>query len=430
MKILVANWTWYASGGDWTYVENVTSMYRMHGHTVIPFSMHDERNFPSPYSAYFVKNIDYKKLNKKNIIEGLRVIKKSISSTEAKENLERLLDHVHIDLAHINVIHHYITPIILKTLKERGIKIIWTLHEYTPICPESTFISHGKICEKCFGGKFYHCITNTCKKGSVAASTVAATENYVNKYLNYYQYVDYYLCPSVFLYEKFKSFNFFPEKLVQLYHGYNYEEIEIAKAGTRAITDQITITGTPLKTAKKQTFTGETYIVFVGRLEKIKGVHTLLEAMKSNPGIHLKLIGTGTQEQELKDFAATHQLSNVTFMGKQNRMETLGIINNAQFLVCPSEWYEVLGFTVVEAMALGKPVIGSDIGAIPEMVVSQQTGLLFSPGNAGELAEKIQLLFNDREAIQTMGETASQHIRQLINSERHFSGLQALIPTL
>lgn len=152
--------------------------------------------------------------------------------------------------------------------------------------------------------------------------------------------------------------------------------------------------------------------------------------MKSNPAIHLKLIGNGTQEQELKDYAAAQQLYNVTFMGKQNRQQTLEIINNALFLVCPSEWYEVLGFTVVEAMALGKPVVGSAIGAIPEMVIHQQTGLLFSPGNAEELAEKIQALFNDPEAIMTMGKAASQHIRKLINSEKHFSGLQALIPTL
>ncbi|SEA99234.1 glycosyltransferase family 4 protein [Pedobacter hartonius] len=411
MNILVANWTWYPSGGDWTYVDNITTLYREKGHTVIPFSMKDDRNFPSPWSRFFIENIDYKKIDKKSISAGLQVVKKSIYSTEAKQNLERLLDEIKIDLAHINVIHHYITPVILKTLKDRGIPILWTLHEYTPICPESTFISHGKICEKCFGGAFYHCATNKCKKGSLPASIVAATENYVHNFLNYYQYVDHYLCPSMFLYDKFRSFNFFPEKLVQLYHGYQYNEVEAVQMTSAEIKE-------------------ERYIVFVGRLEKIKGAHTVLKALTDLPDIHLKVVGTGTQEKELQDYATTNQMTNVTFMGKQSKKQTLEIINGAEFLICPSEWYEVLGFTVVEAMALGKPVIGSDIGAIPEMVINGETGILFAPGNAPELSEKIRALFNDQEAILSMGKKAKKHIHQIINTEKHFSGLQKLIPSL
>ncbi|MCX2481827.1 glycosyltransferase [Pedobacter sp. MC2016-15] len=409
MNILVANWTWYPSGGDWTYVDNVTTLYSEKGHTVIPFSMKDDRNFPTPWSRFFIENIDYKKVDKTSISAGLKVIKKSIYNTEAQQNLERLLDEVQIDLAHINVIHHYITPIILKTLKERGIPILWTLHEYTPICPESTFISHGKICEKCKGGSFYHCITNKCKKGSLPASIVAAAENYTHSFLNYYQYVDYYLCPSVFLYEKFKSFNFFPEKLVQLYHGYQYEEVEAIQ--NKSVAD------------KK-------YIVFVGRLEKIKGAHTLLKAMKDHPEIHLKLVGNGTQEEELKAFVSSHEMDNITFMGKQTKQKTLEIIKGSEFLICPSEWYEVLGFTVVEAMALSKPVIGAAIGAIPEMVIDGETGILFAQGNARDLSQKIKALYHDQEAISTMGKQAKTHIHQLINTENHYTGLQKLVPSL
>lgn len=410
MNILVINWTWYPSGGDWTYVENVIDIYQQKGHTVIPFSMKDERNFLSPYSDYFIENIDYKKINRRSITEGIKVVSKSIYSTEAQKNLERLLNDVKIDFAHINVIHHYITPTILKILKEKNIPIIWTLHEYTPICPESTFISHDQICERCFGGAFYNCITHSCKKGSYLASTVAALENYVHKYLNYYAYVNHYVCPSVFLYEKFRSFNFFADKLVQLYHGYDYTEIAAA--------------------ALKQRLFAEKYIVFVGRLEKIKGAHTLLHAIQQCPDIELKIIGTGTQEQALMEFKETHGLTNVTFLGKKTKQETLQIINGAEFLICASEWYEVLGFTVVEAMALGKPVIGSAIGAIPEMVINEQTGYLFEPGNYNQLAEKIRILYADSQQIADLGKNAQQHINQLINTRKHFEGLQKLIPGL
>lgn len=410
MNILVVNWTWYPSGGDWTYVENICKIYRQKGHQVVPFSMKDDRNFPSAYADYFIENIDYKKVDKRSITAGIKVVGKSIYSREAQKNLEKLLANVKIDFAHINVIHHYITPTILKILKEKGIPIIWTLHEYTPICPESTFISHGQICEKCFGGKFYNCVTHSCKKGSYLASTVAALENYVHQCLNYYAFVDHYVCPSVFLYEKFKSFNFFREKLVQLYHGYDYAAIEAVRSIPKPQNNK--------------------YIIFVGRLEKIKGAHTVLKAMKSCPDIQLKIIGTGTQEQELQDFKLRHKLNQVEFLGKQDKQETLQWINGSEFLICAPEWYEVLGFTVVEAMALAKPVIGSAIGAIPEMVMNDETGFLYEPGNFEGLANHIKILYNDEDLKFKLGQNALQHIRQLINNEKHFQGLQKLVKGL
>lgn len=411
MNILVLNWTWYPSGGDWTYVENITNVYRKKGHTVIPFSMKDERNFPSVYSDYFIENINYKTLDKTSLKAGITAVRKSIYSTEAQRNLEKLLSVVKIDFAHVNVIHHYITPVVLKVLKDKKIPIIWTLHEYTPICPESTFISHGEICERCFDGKFYNCVTHTCKKGSYAASTVAALENYVHKYLNYYKYVDYYICPSVFTYNKFRQFNFFKEKLVQLYHGYDYSIIDNLPV-TPSLPDN------------------ERYIVFVGRLEKIKGIQTLIKAMETLPKIQLKVIGNGTLEKELKTLVAENGLKHVKLLGKKTQRETLEIISKADFLVCPSEWYEVLGFTAVEAMALGKPVIGAAIGALPEMVIDKQTGFLFEPGNAQQLATKIELLYNNKQLITEMGLNAQTHIHTIINTEKHFEGLKKLMPAL
>lgn len=410
MNILVVNWAWYPTGGDWTYVENVVNIYRQQGHTVIPFSMKDERNLPTAYNQYFIENIDYKKVNKNSISDGVKVVMKSIYSHEAMNKLANLLEDIHIDFAHINVIHHYITPAILKILKQKGIPIIWTLHEYTPICPDSIFVSHGEICERCFGGKFYNCITHSCKKGSYLASTVAALENYVHKYLNYYKYVDFYICPSVFQYEKYKQFGFFKEKLVQLYHGYDYTETVRAKSISKS--------------------NEERYIVFVGRLEKIKGPKTLLKAMLNNPNIKLKVVGSGLQEDELKAFKEDNHLNNVTFLGKKSKQEVLQIVNGAEFLICPSECYEVLGFTVVEAMALNKPVIGAAIGGIPEMVIDNYTGLLFEPGNVKQLEACIKLLFSNNELIEAMGNNAYHHISQLINNDKHFKGLQKLIPSL
>ncbi|RNL56921.1 glycosyltransferase family 4 protein [Pedobacter jejuensis] len=409
MNILLANWTWFPSGGDWTYIENVSKLYESNGHHVVPFSMQDDRNFPSAYQKYFISNINYKALNnQKKISAGFKVLSKSIYSNEAKKYLNNLLDEVEIHLAHLNLIHHYITPSILEVLKQRNIPIIWTLHDYTAICPQSTFISNDKICEACKGGKFYNAILKKCKKNSLLPSLAAATENYIHRINGYYNYVDFFICPSIFSYQKYKEFNFFKDKLHHLYHSYEF--IETINASSK--------------------FSDEKFVLFVGRLEKIKGVHTLLKAMRNHPNIKLKIIGDGTQEEDLKTYTSQNGMNNVDFLGKKDKFEVWNYIKQSSFLVCPSEWYEVLGFTIVEAMLFGKPVIGADIGAIPETVINDETGLLFKVGNDIDLAAKISLLYNNEPLINKLGENAKKHAGNLFNPRKHFEGLKKLIPAL
>jgi len=411
MNILVANWTWFPSGGDWTYIENITELYEENGHNVIPFSMHDKRNIPSAYQQHFISNINYKELNvNRKLSSGLKVLSKSIYSYEAKEKLENLLNEVDIQLAHLNLIHHYITPSILEVLKKRNIPVIWSLHDYTAICPQSTFISNDKICEDCKGGKFYNAVLNKCKKNSLLPSVAAAAENYIHYARGYYKYVDYFICPSVFSFKKYKSFGFFEDKLHHLYHPYYFDYPEANSVSEASVKDK--------------------YIVFVGRLEKIKGAQTLLKAMEKHPEIKLKIIGDGTDEDNLKIQAKQSNLNNVEFVGNRTKYEVLSAIKDAMFLVCPSEWYEVLGFTIIEAMFLGKPVIGANIGAIPETVIHNKTGFLFEMGNAANLAEKINELYYHDELIKTFGVQARAHVSNLFDPPKYFENLKRIIPLL
>lgn len=411
MNILVVNWTWYPSGGDWTYVENICSLYEQNGHRVIPFSMQDEKNRPSDFEKYFIGHIDYKELHKQNkVLAGMTVLTKSIYSNEAVHNLKQLLKEIKIDLAHLNIIHRYITPGILKVLKQAGIPIVWTLHDYTILCPESTFVSNGQICEACKGGKFYNAALKKCKKNSFLASSVAGLENYVHQFLGYYQFVDYFISPSKFHYEKFKEFGVFGDRLHQLYHSYDTAKF--------------------LPVLEEHTGLSERYILFVGRLEKIKGVQTLLRAMKECPDIRLRIAGDGTEEKDLKEFASRNCPGQVRFEGKKSRDQVRNLISQSDFLVCPSEWYEVLGFTIIEAMLLGKPVIGADIGAISETVIHEQTGLLYPAGDANKLAAAIQRLYDFPDLIKSLGNSAREHVVNLTNPDKHYQRLQDIIPAL
>lgn len=414
MKILLVNWSWYPTGGDWTYIENIQKLYELHGHEVIPFSTHNPKNLPSDFSNYFVKSYDFKKLNKdKNISNGIKAIKTSVVSADALEKLEMLLDTYKIDMAHLHNIHHYITPVIIEKLYKRGVKILWTLHDYKIICPENSFVSNGKLCEKCMGGSFYHCTTNKCKKNSFLASALATFEAYYYHKKNTYNLVDYYLCPSAFLLKKFKEFGFDKAKFFESNLCYDISTI-----------DNFIKNRQPGISQKK-----EKYILYVGRLEKIKGIYTLIEAIK-NTEVVLKIAGSGNEDQHLKNLVQSQEIKNIEFLGFKTKPEIFELIYGAYFGVCPSEWYENFPYSIAEMFLFSRPVIGSDIGGIPELIRDSLTGLLFEPGNPKALKEKIVKLWNDKDLVNELGKNARHHAYKLYNFENHWNKIESVIKQL
>jgi glycosyltransferase involved in cell wall biosynthesis len=412
LNILIVNWTWFPSGGDWTYIENLCKFYESLGHTVIPFSMKNEKNFPTPFSEYFISNIDYRELNKnKSLTSGLKAVKNSIYSTEARSNLKSLLEKYHIDIVHLNNIHHYLTPAsIIPEIKKKNIPIIWTLHDYVILCPNTTFISHEKVCEKCKSGKFYQCILNKCKKDSVQASFVAALESYANTFSNPYKHVDYFICPSVFIKKKFEAFGFDKRKLQQVY---NLFDIHSVSGQYEA----------PPDTAHKP------YIVYVGNILKVKGIFTLVKAM-TGLNLDLQVIGSGEHFGELKELVGNGEIQNVKLLGKMPKEEVFRFVQHALFVVVPSEWYENLPYSLVEALLLAKPVLGADIGGIPELVIDEVTGKLFQPGNEEDLRLKIEWMMSDKDRLIRMGKDAREHALNLVNYDTFARNLTPVFESL
>ena len=413
MKILLVNWSWYATGGDWTYVDNLNKLYTKKGHEVIPFSTHNKKNEYSLYSKNFVSAYDFKELNKhKSISNGMKALKTSIVSRNALFKLDRILKEHDIKVAHLHNLHHYITPAIIEKLHNRGIKILWTLHDYKIICPENSFVSNGKICEKCITGSFYHCTLNMCKKKSFLASMLASFEAYYYHKKNTYDLVDYYLCPSSFIKTKFQKFGFDEKKLFVSNLCYDINLVD-------AYIDNHKNDEALLPSDK--------FILYVGRLEDIKGVKTLIMAVKGTL-IKLKIAGIGNSEVEIKSLIENEHISNVDMLGFKCKDEVFGLIKNAAFGVCPSEWYENFPFSISETFLFSKPVVGSDIGGIPELVIDGKTGLLFEHGNVQDLQNKLLQLWNNDESTSVMGKNARIHAYDLYNFETHWNKIKSLLP--
>ncbi len=370
------------------------------GHKVIVFSMNHPKNFNSDYSKYFVKYIDYiEEMKKINIFSALKVFKRTIYSVEAKKKIENLIEDEKPDIAHLQNIHHHLTPSIVYSLKKHNIPIIWTLHDYAIICPNTSFLSHDHICERCKKRKYYWPLIERCKKKSLGASAMAALEIIIHRTMRFNDMVDVFIAPSNFLRNKLVEYGFDQKKIVCLPHF-----IDIDSVG-----EQVNACD---------------YYLYVGRISEEKGIKTLIDAaVNVNAGM-LKIAGDGPILKEISDYANSKDKKGIIkFLGYKNREELSGLYEDCKFVVVPSEWYENFPYSVLEAFAFGKPVIGSRIGGLPELIKDTERGLVFETGDSNALSASITYLLNNPDVVAQMGDNARIFVREQLGAEEHYKKL-------
>ena len=397
MKILMINSFHYMRGGGERCFFDLSDLLRRHGHEVIPFCMEHPQNFPSEYSDNFVSFIDYPtELSKPGIGPKLRVMERVLYSREARRKVEALIEETRPDLAHIHGFIHETSTSILPALKAAGLPVVQTLHDYKIACPNTTFVSNDRICEACKGGRFYNMTRYRCKRGSLSASLLATAEMYFHEIFRLYEpNIDLFISPSQFLADKMAE------------HGVRKPIIPIPNFINP---DSFTAVYEP-----------QNHFVFAGRLVRVKGILTLLEAMRHIKGdAVLNIAGAGELEPDMRQFVETHHLTNVRFLGHLATDELASLVRSALFTVSPSEWYENYSMTVIESLACGTPVIGANIGGIPEQVRDGWNGHLFEPGNAVELAARMQNLLDHRELAMEMGRNGRAQVEALNGPETHY----------
>ncbi len=400
MKILIVNTYHYLRGGDCRHAFDLEKLLKKQGHEVHHFAMQGKTNLPCADEHYFIKEIDYRDaVRRKNPLNALKVVWHSFYSVEARKNIAKLLDEIKPDIAHLHSIRHHITKSVLPELAARNIPVVWTLHDYKEICPNTSFYDGQGICEKCGPNHHFPILRSRCKKGSLAASLLTFLEAKVDSYLDYDKFVNLYISPSRFLKDKFKEFDFPIDRMKLLP---NFLEVD----------------GFPVH------YSHDNYLLFLGRLEKEKGIATLIkgfsQANTSAPSLRLKIAGTGSCGDELRDMVSRENIKNVDFLGYLQGDELEKITMNAKAIVIPSEWYENYPFSGLEAMAYGKPIIASRIGGIPEQVEDGITGFLYAPFNSADLAEKI-LHFDSlpQEQISRMGRKAREKVEKINNPHEY-----------
>lgn len=360
--LLSVNTYHYRRGGaDIVFLEE-NRLFEELGWRAIPFAMQHPKNLDSSWSEYFVDEIEFG--HQYSLSEKIRKTPKVIYSLEARRKIRQLIRKAQPDVAHLHNIYHHISPSILSVLKKEGIPTVLTAHDLKVACPAYSMLTHDGVCERCKGGKLYQVAANKCIKNSAILSGIVMIESYLHHFLKSYRNnVDKIVTPSKFYKQKLEEWGWDPAQLV---HVPNYVDVDQFQAE----------------------FTAGDYFVFFGRLSHEKGLHTMIRAAAA-AGVKVRIVGTGPDEAELK-LLSEKCGADVEFRGYRSGQELHDEVSQARAVVLPSEWYENGPLSVLESYALATPVIGADIGGIPEFIRSGETGAIFPSASVDGLATELR----------------------------------------
>jgi glycosyltransferase involved in cell wall biosynthesis len=371
LRVLMVNKFLYPNGGSETYIFKLGDYLKEQGHRVEYFGMEHEGRCVGNSAEAYTSDMDFHTGKMQKLLYPLKII----YSVEARKKIKQVLDKFKPDVVHLNNFNFQLTPSIILEIKKyesrigRSIRIIFTAHDYQLVCPNHMMNNPitRKNCEKCLGGNFFNCIKDKCIHGSTIKSTIGSIEGYFWAMMTTYKYIDVIICPSRFLAKMMNTNPLFKRKTIVLHNFIDkFEWKDSVKQG---------------------------YALYFGRFSEEKGIKTLITACKSLPNIQFVFAGTGPLEDKIK------AVSNIKNVGFKRGTALEKLIREACFSIYPSEWYENCPFSVMESQMYGTPVLGADIGGVPELIEVGKTGELFKSADAIELTKMIEILWGDKSKV-------------------------------
>ena len=388
MKIVLANKFYYRRGGDCIYTMNVEKMLREKGHEVAVFAMQYPENEESEWSKYWPSNMT-----------KLKAITRPFGDGEVMRKFGKLLDDFKPDVVHLNNIHTQLSPVIAKMAHERGIRVVWTLHDTKLVCPCYTCTRDGKWCTECFTDK-KAVIRHRCMHGGLPGAIIGYREIMKWNREALEEYTDLFLPPSQFMMDTCVEGGYSPEKFRVLCNFIDVTKVKGLK-------------GEDVKRLKGD------YYVYLGRVSEEKGVRTLCKAA-AQLDKKLIVIGGGPLCEELKR-ESEESGATIEFKGQMLWEEFMPILRGARFMILPSECSENNPLTVIESLSLGTPVLGARIGGIPELIEEGVSGMTFTSGDVEDLKDKIKKMFNHEFDYDAIAKNAVERY----SSEAYYEKLMA-----
>ena len=378
----------YVRGGSDRYFFVLSELLENHGHRVIPFTAASPKDEPSEWERYFPRGADFDQ-------PGVGDLIRFVYSRDAVKSIRQLLNDTDADLAHFQLYHGKLTASILGELKEAGIPLIQTLHDFKLTCPVNTHISNGKICEVCAGKHFWRALPKRCNRGSFARTALNVTESYVSRMLGSHDKFDHFISVCHFNRKKMIQYGI-PEDKISTVHNF----VDVSDI-------------TP-------NFNVGDYLLYFGRLHRGKGIFTLIEAALPLKHVPLYIVGDGEAMPEIQRILEQNRCDHIQLLGFKQGDELRELILNSICTVIPSDWYENCPMSILESYAYGKPVIGTKVGGIPELIVDGIDGFLVPPGEQDALRDRLLWMFEHKHEAVDMGRAGRHKMETEFNADIHY----------
>jgi glycosyltransferase involved in cell wall biosynthesis len=384
MKVLLVHNSYQQPGGEDVVFEQERQMLERAGHRVV---------------AYHRSNHE---IAQRSLLGQIMMAPKVIWAADTRREFAQILAQEKPQVVHIHNTFFMISPSIYSACREARVPVVQTLHNYRLLCPAATFFRQGRVCEECLEHSLWRGVRHGCYRDSRAETAAVALMLAVHRWRRTWtQGVNYFIALSEFSRRKF------------IQGGIAADQIGVKPNFVH-----------PDPGCRDQS--GE-YALFIGRLSPEKRVVTLLAAWERlRVPIPLLIIGSGPERVFLETHAKQEIRCAVRFLGQLPREEVMAALKRARCLVFTSEWYENFPVTIAEAFACGVPVMCSRLGAMPEIVADGRTGLHFTPGDADDLAAKVEWAWTHPEEMAAMGRAARAEYEAKYTAERNYGLLMQI----
>lgn len=393
LRILQINNFHFRKGGADVVYLNTCSLLRQKKHDVFCFSTINNKNVKIGENEFFIEK---KNLFNSTIIQKIFQYPGFVFSNKTRKKLDLLLKKVKPDIAHIHNYKGYLSNSIFSVLKSNNIPVVFTAHDFGLVDPHNLLLNgRGDISESTINKSSFFSVLEKSNRNSYLYSFLSYLEyNFNRTFFSFEKYIDSVICVSKFskiIFEKCKKFKINPT------HIYNFQ---------------------PNLNKIIPNHNKGDYLLFFGRLSKEKGIQTLINAWnnKKKNSHKLKIVGSGDVQIPIQ--------SGVEYLGFKSGNELNEIIKNASFVVVPSEWYENNPLTIIESFSHGKPVIGSRVGGIPELIENKKNGFIFEMKNYNELSTIIDSVVEmSQDEYHFMSLSARQSALKYFSPENHYKKL-------
>ncbi len=347
-KVLIVHNYYQIPGGEDTVVANEKRLLERHGHEVILYSRNNSE------------------LNGMSLVQKLSLPFTTIFNIRTYKDIKRIIKDHKIDIVHVHNTLSLISPSVYYAALSYKVPIVQTVHNFRLLCPGATFYRDGHICEECIVSGLKCAIKYSCYRGSRLQTLACVISTKIHRMTGIYGKL-HYICLTEFNKEKLLS-------LRQIHPGRVFVKPNFVEEIGEFIPEE--------KRADQ--------FIFAGRLDMLKGIDILFKAWKRMGSGASKLIvcGVGPMENWCKEFVANNAV-NIELKGLVSNIEARKLIANSKALILPTQWYEGFPMSIVEAFAVGTPVICSDLGNVGSSVVEGVTGCKFKANSIEELVKAV-----------------------------------------